>query len=416
MTVGAGRPVGYRPGVTKPAGPRPAIDVDRVRADTPGLTRRIHLNHAGASPSPQRVLDTVIDHLRLEAEIGGYEAAAARADAVDGTYRSVARLLGCDRAEIALATSATAGWEQAFWSLPWSSGDVVLTSHAEYVSNALSLLLARDRLGIEIRVVPDDEFGQFDVHVLERMLEDPAVALVAVTHVPTQGGLVNPAAAIGVRCRAAGVPFLLDACQSVGQLPTRVDDLGCDLLSATGRKYLRAPRGTGFLYVRAAMLDAMSPVFADAGSATWTGPTTYEFAAGATRFESWERSVAGVLGLGAAVDYALDLGLEAIGARIGPLAERLRGGLDAVPGVTVRDRGRQRCGIVTFTVDGHDPEDVRTELAGQDVSVWVTSAAQARFDLDERGIETMVRASLHYTTTDDELDRVTGLVGAIAAR
>ena len=218
------------------------IDLDRVRADTPGLSRRIHLNHAGASLSPTPVLDTVIDHLRLEAEMGGYEAAAARADAIDAVYTSIAALLGCDADDVALMPSATVAWETAFWSLPLSDGDVVLTSQAEYVSNALSLLMARDRRGIRIRVVADDESGQLDVDALERELDDPRVALVAVTHVPTQGGLVNPAAEIGARCRAASVPFLLDACQSVGQLPTLVDDVGCDLLSATGRKYLRAPR------------------------------------------------------------------------------------------------------------------------------------------------------------------------------
>ena len=393
-----------------------SIDVDRVRADTPGLARRIHLNHAGASPSPRPVLDATIDHLRREAEIGGYEAAAEQADAVAATYTSVARLLGCHPSEVALTTSATTAWEQAFWSLRWNPGDVVLTSHAEYVSNALSLLLARDRAGVEVRLVPDDPSGQLDADALGPMLEDPAVALVAVTHVPTQGGLVNPAAAIGARCRAAGVPFLLDACQSVGQLPTRVDELGCDLLSATGRKYLRAPRGTGFLYVRTSMLDRMSPARADAGSADWTSAATYRFVDGAKRFETWERSIAGVLGLGAAVDYALDLTLDAIAARIGPLADGFRDRLGAVPGVTVQDRGRQRCGIVTFTVDGHDPDEVRDALAGEAVNVWVTHAGQARFDLDDRGITTMVRASLHYTTTDDELDRVTDLVAAVAAR
>jgi cysteine desulfurase / selenocysteine lyase len=393
-----------------------SIDVERVRADTPGLAGRIHLNHAGSSPSPRPVLDATIAHLRREAEIGGYEAAAEQADAVAATYTSVARLLGCDVSEVALTTSATNAWEQAFWSLPWNPGDVVLTSHAEYVSNALSLLLARDRAGVEVRLVPDDRAGQVDVDALGRMLEDPAVALVAVTHVPTQGGLVNPAAAIGQRCRAAGVPFLLDACQSVGQLPTRVDELGCDLLSATGRKYLRAPRGTGFLYVRTPMLDRMSPSRADAGSADWTSARTYRFVDGAKRFETWERSIAGVLGLGAAVDYALDLGLDAIAARVGPLADGFRGRLGEVPGVTVRDQGDQRCGIVTFTVDGHDPDAVREALAADGVNVWVSGAGQARFDLDDRGITEMVRASLHYTTTDDELDRVTDLVAAIAVR
>lgn len=392
------------------------IDVARVRADTPGLERRIHLNHAGASPSPTPVLDTVIDHLRLEAEIGGYEAAAARAQALGAVYHSIGALLGCGADQVALMPSATTAWETAFWSLPWSAGDVVLTSRAEYVSNALSLLLARDRRGVVVRVLDDDESGQVDLDALERELARGGVSLVAITHVPTQGGLVNPAARIGARCRAAGVPFLLDACQSVGQLPTRVDDLGCDLLSATGRKFLRAPRGTGFLYVRPSVSERMSPVFADSGSATWTGADSYEFRPDARRFETWERSAGGVLGLGAAVDYALELGLDEIAGRIGPMAERFRTRLRDVRGVSVHDTGTLRCGIVTFTVHGVTPERVQADLSASDINTWVTNAGQARFDLDGRGIESMVRASLHYVTTDDEIERTVAQVERLARR
>ena len=391
------------------------IDVARVRADTPSLDHHVHLNHAGSSPNPAPVVDAVVEHLRLEAEVGGYEAAAANAGRLDAVRDSIARLLGCAAGEVALTTSATQAWETAFWSLPWAAGDVVVTSRAEYVSNALALLMARDRVGIELRVLPDDPHGQLDLDALERTLAGGPVSLVAVTHVPTQGGLVNPVEAVGARCRAAGVPFLLDACQSVGQLPTDVEELGCDLLAATGRKFLRAPRGTGFLYVRPTMLDRMSPPFTDAGSADWLSADTYEVRPGARRFELFERNVAATLGLGVAVDYALDLGLDAIAERVGWLAEGFRDRLEAVPGGVVRDLGEVRCGIVTFTVDGRAPQEVRDELFHQDVHVWVTEAGQARFDLDRRGITSMVRASLHYVTTEDELDRTVELVARAAS-
>jgi cysteine desulfurase / selenocysteine lyase len=392
------------------------IDVDRVRAETPSTARRVHLNHAGASPSPAPVLDTVLDHLRREAEIGGYEAAVERAGDLRDVHGSIGRLLGCAPDQVALAGSATEAWESAFWALPWRAGDVVLTCRAEYVSNALTLLRARERFGIEIRVVPDDRHGQLDVDALERELEDRRVALVSVTHVPTHGGLVNPAAAIGERCRAAGVPFLLDACQSVGQLPTSVDELHCDLLSATGRKFLRAPRGTGFLYVRPTVMERLDPVFTDAATATWTAAESYELQPGAQRFELFERNTAAALGLGAAIEYALELGLDAIAQRVGTLAEGLRDRLDGIPGATVRDLGRRRCGIVTFTVDGATPDDVRAELRRHDVHVWVSDAAQARLDLDDRSITSMVRASVHYLTTEDELDRAVGIVADLAGR
>jgi selenocysteine lyase/cysteine desulfurase len=281
------------------------------------------------------------------------------------------------------------------------------------VTNVLNLLVARDRFGVEVRVVDDDAQGRIDLGSLERHLEDPAVRLVAVSHVPTQGGLVNPAEEVGRRCRAAGVPFLLDACQSAGQLPLDVDDLGCDVLTATGRKYLRGPRGTGFLWVRTELAERSTPL--GSAGADWTGPDRYRFPSGAARFEGFERSVAGVLGLGAAVDYALDLGLDAVEERVTMLAEHLRAGLADIPGVTVRDRGVRRCGIVTFTVDGIDPTAVRDSLAGDAVHVWTTSASFARIDLGARGIDEMVRASVHYLNTIDELDRTLGLVAALAS-
>ena len=396
----------YRPAVT--------IDVAALRRDTPSLLERTYLNHAGASPSPVPVLDRVVEHLRLEAQIGGYEAAEACAEELHGVHSSLAKLLGAGADEIALCDSASSAWLRAFWSFPLRSGDVVLTCRSEYVTNALALLRARRTVGITVEVLPDDEQGQVDVAALVERLDAGGVALVSMVHVPTQGGLVNPAAAVGAACRSAGVPLLLDACQSVGQLPTLVDELGCDVLTATGRKFLRGPRGTGFLYVRRSFLDRLDPLLLDSQSASWVTDDTYELAAGAQRLESFERNIAGLLGLGRSVEYALGIGIDAIADRVVALGAALRTGLAAIPGVQVHDRGEQRCGIVTFTIDGHDPADVQRQLAREQVHVWTANAAYARIDLDARGISSMVRASVHVTTTDDEVDRTLDLVDRIS--
>src|SRR4051794_7978378 len=223
------------------------LDVERARRDTPATARIAHLNNAGAALPPVQVTDAVIAHLRAEADMGGYEAAAAAAGQVEATYANIARLIGCDTDEVAVVENATRAWDMAFYAMRFGPGDRILTGRAEYASNAIALLQVARRTGVRIEVVEDDGTGQIDVAALERALAGD-VKLVALTHVPTQSGLVNPAAEVGARCRAAGVPFLLDACQSAGQLPLDVTELGCDLLSATGRKYLRAPRGTGFLY------------------------------------------------------------------------------------------------------------------------------------------------------------------------
>jgi selenocysteine lyase/cysteine desulfurase len=390
------------------------LDVDALRRDTPGTADRIHLNHAGASPSPRPVLERVVRHLELEAEIGGYEAAARCAEEFDGVHDTVARLLGCERDEVALCDSASSAWHRAFWAFPLEPGDTVLTCRSEYATNALALIRAQRTLGIRVEVVDDDEHGRIDVDALTSRLGQGGVALVSLVHVPTQGGLVNPAAAAGAACRAAGVPLLLDACQSVGQLPTDVGELGCDLLTATGRKYLRGPRGTGFLYVRRDLQDRLDPLLLDGQSATWTGDDTYRLADGAQRFESFERNWAGLLGLGAAVSLVLELGIERIAARVVALGARLRNALDGLDDVEVHDRGVERCGIVTFTVRDLPCAEVADRLAAHGVQVWTSDVVHARLDLSARGLSGLVRASVHVTNTEDELDRTVDLVDRIS--
>lgn len=381
----------------------------RARRDTPGAERVAHLNNAGAALPPTAVTEAVIAHLRAEAAMGGYEAAAEAGERLDAVYPSIARLIGCAPDEIAVVENATHAWDMAFYSLPFAPGERILTARCEYASNVIAYLQMAARTGAVVEVVDDDEHGQLCVADLRRRLDDARrgrVALVAMTHVPTQGGLVNPAEEVGAATREAGVPFLLDACQSVGQLDVDVARVGCDLLSATGRKYLRGPRGTGFLYVRRAWVERLDPPFLDLHAATWTGPDSYQVRSDARRFENWEGNVASKLGLGVAVDYALEWGLAAIEARVVPLAEGLRERLHALPGVAVHDLGRRRCGIVTFTVDGVPAPEVSERLREQGVNTSVISPTSAQLDLPRRGLEEVVRASVHYYNTEDELDRL----------
>lgn len=380
------------------------IDVARARAETPGCARVLHFNNAGASLPPAPVVDAVRAHLDREAAIGGYEAEDEASPAIEHTYDAIARLLGCDRDEVALVENATRAWDMAFYALRFGPGDRILTGQAEYASNFIAFLQVARRTGATVEVVPDDAHGQLDVAALRRMLDD-RVKLVAVTHVPTNGGLVNPAAEVGAVARAAGVPFLLDACQSAGQLPLDVETLRCDMLSATGRKFLRGPRGTGFLYVRRPLLERLEPPLLDLHAATWTSRSTFEIRPDARRFENWESHVAGRIGLGVAVDYALRLGLESIRDRVTALAETLRARLAAVPGVAVRDKGAVRCGIVTFTKEGEDAAAVQRRLRARAIHTSVSTAAYARLDLEARGLPALVRASVHYYNTEEEVDR-----------
>jgi len=265
------------------------------------------------------------------------------------------------------------------------------------------------RTGAEISVVPNDETGALSVEALERMI-DSRVKLIAVTHVPTNGGLVNPAAAIGRVAARHGSPYLLDACQSVGQMPVDVAEIQCDMLSATGRKFLRGPRGTGFLWVRRSLIERLEPPFLDLHAARWTSPESYEIRSDARRFENWESFVAGRLGLGAAAEYAMTLGLEAIGTRVTALAEHLRRSLAEIPGVSVCDLGRERCGIVTLTAEGVSAAELRQAAAAAQINVTTSSIFSTRYDMTARGLDLLLRASVHYYNTEEEILRFCDVV------
>jgi selenocysteine lyase/cysteine desulfurase len=391
------------------------IDVDRVRAETPGAPRVLHFNNAGAALPPRPVVDAQVDHIEREATIGGYEAADEAAGRIDRTYDAIAAMLGCDAEEVALVENATRAWDMAFYAMPFEEGDRILTSRSAYASNQIACLQVARRTGATVDVVPSDDSGQVDVDRLRAMM-DRRVALICLTHVPTNSGLVNPAAEVGAVAREAGVPFLLDACQSAGQMPLDVDRLGCTMLSATGRKYLRGPRGTGFLYVDRDWIERLEPPMLDLHAATWTGPESYRIQPDATRFETWESYVGGQVALGEAVGYALDVGLAAIRERVEGLAATLRSALEGVPGVTVRDPGRRRCGITTFTADSVPAERLKAALRERDVNVSVSPPASTRLDADARNLPPLVRASVHYYNTEAEIDRFCQTLEAVLDR
>ena len=380
------------------------FDLARARRETPGCAKVMHFNNAGAALMPQPVLDAVVGHLQLEAAIGGYEAKRRETERIERVYEAAASLINCTPHEIAFIENATRAWDMAFYSIPFQSGDRILTAKSEYSSNYIAYLQVAHKTGAVVEVIPDDEHGQTSVDALRDMIDD-RVKLISITHVPTQGGLVNPAAEIGKVAREAGVLYLLDACQSVGQMPIDVKEIGCDILSTTGRKYLRGPRGTGFLYVRRELIEQLEPPFLDLHAATWVADERYEIRADARRFENWEMYYAGKAGLGVAIDYAMSWGLPAIWARIRTLAEQLRSQLIALGSVTIHDLGVERCGIVTFNVEGVAAAEVQRRLAELSINVSVAQEESSRLDLAGRGLPELVRASVHYYNSEEEIER-----------
>lgn len=272
------------------------IDVERARADTPAVAHLDYFFSCGAGLMPQPVLDALHGHLDREARIGGYAAEDEARPRLKATHASIARLLNCSPEEIALVENATVAWRQAFYGLAqdMERGDNIVTAIPEYASNFIAFLQTVRRQGVEIVVAPSDDSGQVDFEALEGPVDD-RTRLIAMTHVPTSGGLVTPAEEVGRIAHAKGVPYLLDACQSAGQLPLDVEAIGCDFLSATGRKFLRGPRGTGFLYARKSAMEACEPPMLDLHSATWVAADRYELDPTARRYENWEGYVAGAV-------------------------------------------------------------------------------------------------------------------------
>ncbi|MFE2432611.1 N-methyl-L-tryptophan oxidase [Streptomyces sp. NPDC059373] len=391
-----------------------AIDVRAERARTPGCATGHHFNSAGAALLATGTVEAVVAHLEDESLRGGYEAAREALPRLDAVYARVARLVGVTPAEVALVESATAGWQRAVSALRLRPGDRVLAARSSYVSSALQLLAAERERGIRVEVLPNGPDGAVDLAALERALRAGPVALVTAAHVPTSSGLIEPVEGIGALCRAHGAPFLLDATQSLGQLPVDMDAIGCDLLIGTGRKFLRGPRGTGMMAVRSPLLPRLEPEAPDVRGALWTAERSWELVPDAKRFELWEAAHALRLGLGSALADLAGLGVPAVAAHIAALGSRLRERLAALPGVRVSDPPAAGGGIVTFVVDGFPATEVQRELARRRVFLTTVPASHGRWDMDPRGFGGVVRASVHVYNDEADLDALVDGVREIA--
>lgn len=380
-------------------------EIQAFRAETTGTADRIHLNNAGASLPPDIVVNTMVDFLREEALYGGYETEAKYRAQLDHTHVLIAQLINAHPDEIALVENASAAWEIAFNGLHFQPGDEVITSEMEYVSNVLGLLNAQKRYGIVIKMIPNDADGNFPISALEAAIT-ARTKLIAVTHVPSTAGNVLPAMAIGEVARKFNIVYLLDACQSVGQMPVDVQAIGCDLLAVTGRKYLRGPRGSGFLYVRRQMLDKLKLLFFDGRTVTCVDQQGFVVRADARRFEWYEKNPAVTLGLQKAVEYVLNIGVARIWQRIQHLVFLFRQRLQEIDGITVHDQGDDLCGIITFSVAGVPAAVVRTKLATKNINVHIGFAKSTLYYMNRKGLDGIVRASVHYYNTEEEIEKV----------
>lgn len=389
------------------------FDVQKARSETPSCQQILHFNNAGAALMPSPVVQSLLNYTQLEAEIGGYEAANQEESKIKGVYQAASRLLRCQPQEIAFVESATRGWSLAFYSIPFRKGDVILTGMSEYESNYLAFLQAVKKYGVQIQVIPNDQFGQVSIRELEKRITKK-VKLIAITHIPTNGGLVNPAEEIGRIATSEKILFLLDSCQAAGQLDLDVKKLKCDFLSFTGRKYIRGPRGTGILYVKNSVCNRLEPPMLDLQAAEWISAHQYRLSRGAQRFEQWETNCGAKLALGIAIDYAMSWTTEAIEARVFQLGNLLRSRLNAIRGVSVTDLGVRQCGIVSFKVEGKDPTWIKQKLFENKINTSVSIKRYTRMDMQSRKIPALCRASVHYYNTEQEIEKFGEILEGLA--
>ena len=389
-----------------------AIDVDLVRRQTPACENIIHLNNAGCSLMPQSVRQVLLDYLEQEQTIGGYETEKLNKQALEDFYPTAAMLINADPSEIAFCESATRGWQQFFYSIHFNSGDRIITSRMDYGSNVVAYIqVARER-GAEVRFIDTDESGDLDLDHLNSLI-DARTRLISISHIPTGCGIINDAEKIGEIAAQAGIPFLLDTCQSVGQVQVDVKRLRCTALATTARKYLRGPRGTGFMYVARDYLESASPAYLEQQGVNLINEREYRLLESARRFENFECHYAGKLALKHAMEYAMEIGLENIENRIIALADQCRRELTAIPGVVVHDRGVRQGGIVTFSVEGLTPDQIREKLWLAGINVWVSTGPGSLLDFQSRGIEAVARASVHYYNSESEIQTFCDAVAAL---
>lgn len=382
------------------------FDPQRWRADTAAATAgRIHLNNAGAALMPKPVADAMFAHLQRELQYGGYEAADAADAAIAEAYGDVARLIGTQSRNVAFVENATVAFDLALGAYELGSGDVILTTRNDYISNQLAYLALASRRGVAVVRAEDLPEGGVDPDSVRELIARHRPKVMALSWIPTNSGLVQDAAAVGRVCAELEVPYVVDACQAVGQLHIDVDALHCDFLAATARKFLRGPRGIGFLYVSdRALAQGRQPMFPDMRGAHWQDADTFTLADDAKRFENWEFSYALVLGMGEAARYALRVGVQEGGAYAASLAAYARDSLARLPDAQVLDRGRELCAIVTVHFPGHDARTLVQRLRDEAINTSATLREYAVLDMDEKRVPDAVRLSPHYYNTRAEVD------------
>ncbi len=390
------------------------MNLEKIRQEIPYYGNKIFLNNAGSSLSPSVVTKKIQGFLHQEELFGGYKLEEIQTRQIATFYEQAAKLLNCKEQNIAFAHDATDAYIKALSSIPFKKGDVIITSSNDYASNQIQFISLQQRYGVVLKRINSLNNGDIDLTHFQELVQEQRPSLVAITHIPTNSGLIQDVAAIGEICHQLEILYLVDACQSVGQIAVDIQKIKCDFLSATGRKFLRGPRGTGLLFVSDRVLASkMSPLLIDGWGAKWTGLNEFAMKPSAKRFETWERSYALVVGLAEAIRYANEIGMDIIEECNKELQDQLRNKLRKIDGVSLYDKGSQMANLITWRKAGIDLEELKTHLDDQEVYYSVSTLEWGLIDFKDKGVEWVIRFSPHYFNTMTEMDKVAGILDAV---
>lgn len=383
------------------------MNIEALRAQTPGCKTKIHFNNAGASLMPQPVIDAMQQHINLEATIGGYESADLKAKDIAGFYDAAAQLVNGKAGNIAFTSSATNSFARALSCIPFREGDSILLANEDYISNQFAFFSLQKRFNLKIFRASSLKEGGVDVEDMKRLMDKHHPKLVTLTHVPSNSGLIQPVEEVGMLCKERNIYYLVDACQSAGQIPLDVEKIHCDFLSATMRKFLRGPRGAGFLYVSDKIInEKLEPLFIDMRGGDWIATNEYQVRMDARRFEDWEIPYALLLGSKAAIELANTLGLENIKQRNSQLCDRIRKELSELNGFRLLDIGREQSSIITVAIRGQKPTDVLQGLRKENINTSIGNKHFALIDFEAKQVDWALRISPHYYNTEEEIDHL----------
>lgn len=379
----------------------------------------VYVNSAAASPPPRQVVDTSIDYLQKTASLGPYLPSFREEvyQKIEETREKAAKFIGAKTSEMAFVKNGTEGINFIANGLTWNKGDEIILADIEFHSNYTPWLKLRDKKKVHLKIIKTDFSGVIDVNLIEQEISN-RTKLITVSHLSNASGALQHIEKICEIAKKRDVLTLINASQTLGLIPINVQELDCDFLTGCGRKWLRGPEGSGILYIRESLVESIEPTIIGWGGTTWDFETNeYYYLSTARRVEAGCPIVPSILGLGAAIDYAQNIGIEEIVTKVEALTRYSFQQLSVIEGIAIYGPKNieNRLAIIPFNVEGLHPDEITNYLEKNNIIIE-SGTFMANMLLQHYGINKMVRISPHYFNTKVEIDFIVTLIKFLKKR